>query len=161
FGLVLAIGIVVDDAIVVVENVERFMGMGHSPLEASRKAMDEVSGPVIGIAMVLCAVFVPTAFLAGISGQFFKQFALTIAVSTVIWAFNSLTLSRALCALMLKPHGHGGHGHADALPRLGIVLLGGLIAAFFLAPRIGPMFGIEIGHGGHGEEAGGHATSEN
>src|SRR5205823_6909301 len=77
FGLVLAIGIVVDDAIVVVENVERYLSMGHDPREASRKAMDEVSGPVIGIALVLCAVFVPTAFLAGITGQFFKQFALT------------------------------------------------------------------------------------
>src|SRR5262249_34216721 len=81
FGLVLAIGIVVDDAIVVVENVERYLAMGFSPLESSRKAMDEVSGPVIGIALVLCAVFVPTAFLAGIPGQFFKQFALTIAAS--------------------------------------------------------------------------------
>ena len=164
FGLVLAIGIVVDDAIVVVENVERFMAMGESPLEASRKAMDEVSGPVIGIAMVLCAVFVPTAFLAGISGQFFKQFALTIAVSTVISAFNSLTLSPALCALLLKPHGHKGeghesHGHADALPRLGIVIIGGLLAVFFLGPRLGPMFGIEMGHGGHGEEASTHPVS--
>src|SRR5207253_4304269 len=128
FGLVLAIGIVVDDAIVVVENVERYLAMGFPPLEASRKAMDEVSGPVIGIALVLCAVFVPTAFLAGITGQFFKQFALTIATSTVISAFNSLTLSPALCALMLKAHGHGdkeggheAHAHAEALPRLGIV----------------------------------------
>src|SRR5262249_16590113 len=126
FGLVLAIGIVVDDAIVVVENVERYLAMGETPLEASRKAMDEVAGPVVGIALVLCAVFVPTAFLAGITGQFFKQFALTIAVSTLISAFNSLTLSPALCALMLKPHAHGhgdakdGHGHppppAEALP---------------------------------------------
>src|SRR6516162_3020706 len=129
FGLVLAIGIVVDDAIVVVENVERYLAMGESPVEASRKAMDEVSGPVIGIALVLCAVFVPTAFLAGISGQFYKQFALTIAASTLISAFNSLTLSPALCALMLTGHGHGegdeGHAHAraEALPRLGIVII--------------------------------------
>ncbi len=156
FGLVLAIGIVVDDAIVVVENVERFLAMGLTPLEASRKAMDEVSGPVIGIALVLCAVFVPTAALAGISGQFFKQFALTIATSTVISAFNSLTLSPALCALMLKPHAHGeGHGHADALPRLGIVIIGGLAAMFILAPMAAPLFGIEMGHGGHGEAHGG------
>jgi multidrug efflux pump len=151
FGLVLAIGIVVDDAIVVVENVERYLAMGETPLEASRKAMDEVSGPVIGIAMVLCAVFVPTAFLAGITGQFFRQFALTIAVSTVISAFNSLTLSPALCAIMLKGHGtgdgHDSHGHADALPRLGIVVIGGLLAVLFLGPRLGPMFGIEMGHG--------------
>jgi multidrug efflux pump len=161
FGLVLAIGIVVDDAIVVVENVERYLAMGHSPKEASRKAMDEVSGPVIGIALVLCAVFVPTAFLAGITGQFFKQFALTIATSTIISAFNSLTLSPALCAIMLKGHAHGdkeGHGeHAEALPRLGIVILGGLIAMVYLARFVGPMFGIETGgHGGHEAE---HVTS--
>src|SRR3954454_12302081 len=130
FGLVLAIGIVVDDAIVVVENVERLMGQGLSPRDASRKAMDEVTGPVVAIALVLCAVFVPTAFMAGISGQFYKQFALTIAASTVISAFNSLTLSPALCVLLLKPHGHGEHGHTEALPRLGIVLIVGLVAMF-------------------------------
>jgi len=166
FGLVLAIGIVVDDAIVVVENVERFLAMGFSPLEASRKAMDEVSGPVIGIALVLCAVFVPTAFLAGITGQFFKQFALTIATSTIISAFNSLTLSPALCALMLKPHakghmenGHGEHAQAEALPRLGIVIIGGLLAMVFLGPMVGPWFGIEsTGHGGHGEAADGASS---
>src|SRR5436189_1898277 len=109
FGLVLAIGIVVDDAIVVVENVERHMAMGKSPRDAARAAMTEVTGPVVAIALVLCAVFVPTAFMAGISGQFYKQFALTIAASTVISAFNSLTLSPALCAILLKPHGHGEH----------------------------------------------------
>src|SRR5262245_27124427 len=163
FGLVLAIGIVVDDAIVVVENVERYLAMGESPLEASRKAMDEVSGPVIGIALVLCAVFVPTAFLAGISGQFYKQFALTIAVSTVISAFNSLTLSPALCALMLKPHGHGEHGggggsHAEAVPRLGVVIIGGLIAMLYLSPLLAPLFGVEMGHG-HGDEAAADAAS--
>ena len=113
FGLVLAIGIVVDDAIVVVENVERLMATGLSPRDASRKAMDEVTGPVIAISLVLCAVFVPTAFMAGISGQFYKQFALTIAASTVISAFNSLTLSPALCALLLKPHGHGEGEHGE------------------------------------------------
>src|SRR5262249_53261121 len=138
-----------------------------SPLEASRKAMDEVSGPVIGIALVLCAVFVPTAFLAGITGQFFKQFALTIATSTLISAFNSLTLSPALCAILLKPHGHAHkdnghetHAQAEALPRLGIVILGGLAAMVFLGPVLGPLFGIEAaGHGGHGEAAGTHAVS--
>jgi len=105
FGLVLAIGIVVDDAIVVVENVERNMALGLKPLEATRKAMDEVTGPIIAIALVLCAVFVPTAFISGLSGQFYKQFAITIAISTVISAFNSLTLSPALSAVLLKPHG--------------------------------------------------------
>jgi hydrophobe/amphiphile efflux-1 (HAE1) family protein len=105
FGLVLAIGIVVDDAIVVVENVERWLEQGVPPREAARKAMDEVTGPVIAVALVLCAVFVPCAFLGGISGQFFRQFAVTIAVSTVISAFNSLTLSPALAAILLKPHG--------------------------------------------------------
>src|SRR5581483_8769525 len=131
FGMVLAIGIVVDDAIVVVENVETHLSRGLSPREASRKAMTEVTGPVIAIALVLCAVFVPTAFMAGISGQFYKQFALTIAASTVISAFNSLTLSPALCAILLKPHGHG-HAKEDALPRLGIAILGGLLALAFL-----------------------------
>ncbi|HTF22294.1 MAG TPA: efflux RND transporter permease subunit [Candidatus Limnocylindria bacterium] len=105
FGLVLAIGIVVDDAIVVVENVERNIALGHEPHEATRHAMEEVSGPIVAIALVLCAVFVPTAFIVGLSGEFYKQFALTIAISTVISAFNSLTLSPALAALLLKPHG--------------------------------------------------------
>ena len=105
FGLVLAIGIVVDDAIVVVENVERWLAEGLSPRDAAIRAMEEVTGPVIAVALVLCAVFVPCAFISGITGQFFRQFALTIAVSTVISAFNSLTLSPALAAVLLKPHG--------------------------------------------------------
>jgi multidrug efflux pump len=104
FGLVLAIGIVVDDAIVVVENVERNIALGYEPHEATRRAMQEVSGPIVAIALVLCAVFVPTAFIVGLSGEFYKQFALTIAISTVISAFNSLTLSPALAALLLKAH---------------------------------------------------------
>jgi multidrug efflux pump len=104
FGLVLAIGIVVDDAIVVVENVERNIALGLSPRDATRRAMDEVSGPIIAIALVLCAVFVPIGFIPGLSGQFYKQFALTIAISTVISALNSLTLSPALSALLLRSH---------------------------------------------------------
>ncbi|MCC6509350.1 MAG: efflux RND transporter permease subunit [Pirellulaceae bacterium] len=104
FGLVLAIGIVVDDAIVVVENVERHIGLGLTPRQASYKAMEEVTPAVIAIAVGLSAVFVPTAFLSGLTGQFYRQFALTIAVSTLISAFNSLTLAPALCALLLKPH---------------------------------------------------------
>jgi len=105
FGIVLAIGIVVDDAIVVVENVERNLGLGMGPVEASKKAMDEVFGAVIAVALVLTAVFVPTAFITGISGEFYRQFALTIAVSTIISAFNSVTLSPALAAILLQPHG--------------------------------------------------------
>ena len=105
FGLVLAIGIVVDDAIVVVENVERHMGEGLSAKEAARMAMDEVSGALVAIALVLSCVFVPCAFISGVTGQFFRQFALTIATATVISAFNSLTLSPALSAILLKPKG--------------------------------------------------------
>ncbi|MFQ3194847.1 MAG: multidrug efflux pump [Colwellia sp.] len=104
FGLVLAIGIVVDDAIVVVENVERNIEKGLTPLEATKVAMTEVTGPIIAIALVLSAVFIPTAFISGVSGQFYKQFALTITISTIISAFNSLTLSPALAALLLKSH---------------------------------------------------------
>src|SRR6202000_158738 len=100
FGLVLASGIVVDDAIVVVENVERNMSAGMSPIEAAHKTMEEVGGALISIALTLCAVFVPSAFLSGISGLFFRQFAVTIAASTVISCFVSLTLSPALCALL-------------------------------------------------------------
>ena len=106
FGLVLAIGIVVDDAIVVVENVERNLANGLSPRDAARKSMDEVGGALIAIALVLTAVFVPVAFIGGISGQFYKQFALAIATATVISAFVSLTLSPALAAALLKPHVH-------------------------------------------------------
>ena len=104
FGLVLAVGIVVDDAIVVVENVERNIAAGMSPKEAAHRTMDEVGGALVSIALTLCAVFVPSAFLSGISGQFFRQFAVTIAASTVISLIVSLTLSPALCALLLRPH---------------------------------------------------------
>ncbi|RRN64480.1 efflux RND transporter permease subunit [Caulobacter sp. 602-1] len=104
FGLVLAIGIVVDDAIVVVENVERNISLGLAPADATRKAMSEVTGPIISTALVLCAVFIPTAFISGLSGQFYRQFALTIAISTVISAINSLTLSPALAAVLLRSH---------------------------------------------------------
>ncbi|MDR4306849.1 multidrug efflux RND transporter permease subunit [Chelatococcus sambhunathii] len=107
FGLILAIGIVVDDAIVVVENVERNIALGKTPREAAHATMDEVGTAVVAIALVLCAVFVPTAFIPGISGIFYKQFALTIATATVLSAIVSLTLSPALCALLLRPHQHG------------------------------------------------------
>ena len=104
FGLVLAVGIVVDDAIVVVENVERNIAAGMTPKEAAHRTMDEVGGALVSIALTLCAVFIPSAFLSGISGQFFRQFAVTIAASTVISCFVSLTLSPALCALLLRTH---------------------------------------------------------
>jgi hydrophobe/amphiphile efflux-1 (HAE1) family protein len=106
FGLVLAIGIVVDDAIVVVENVERYIEQGMPPREAAHKTMDEVGGALLAIALVLCAVFVPTAFITGLQGSFYRQFAITIASATVISCFVSLTLSPALAALLLRPHGH-------------------------------------------------------
>src|SRR6185295_4982470 len=103
FGLVLAIGLVVDDAIVVVEAVERHIEDGLSPKEAAFKAMEEISGPVVGIALVLSAVFVPTAFIPGITGRLYQQFAVTIAISVILSAFNALSLSPALAALILKP----------------------------------------------------------
>ncbi|HZZ81242.1 MAG TPA: multidrug efflux RND transporter permease subunit [Gemmataceae bacterium] len=121
FGLVLAIGIVVDDAIVVVEAVEHHIEHGLAPREATIKAMEQVSGPVVAIGLVLIAVFIPCAFISGIIGQFFRQFALTIAVSTLISAFNSLTLSPALSALLLKPRTKGVY---QTLPRFAFVLLG-------------------------------------
>ena len=120
FGLVLAIGIVVDDAIVVVENVERNIARGLSSYDAARQAMNEVTGPIVATALVLCAVFVPTAFISGLTGQFYKQFALTIAISTMISAFNSLTLSPALCAVLLKDH----HAPKDWLSRVMEALFG-------------------------------------
>ena len=126
FGLVLAIGIVVDDAIVVVENVERNIEMGLSPRAAAHQAMREVSGPIIAIALVLCAVFVPMAFLSGVTGQFYKQFATTIAISTVISAINSLTLSPALAAMLLKEH----HAPKDRLTRIIDSLFGWLFRPF-------------------------------
>lgn len=110
FGLVLSIGIVVDDAIVVVENVERHLARGLKPRDAALAAMKEVTGPILVITAVLAAVFVPTAFMGGLSGQFYRQFALTIAISTVLSAVNSLTLSPALSALWLRPHAPAGHG---------------------------------------------------
>lgn len=126
FGLVLAIGIVVDDAIVVVENVERHLSLGLTARAATRKAMQEVVGPIIATSLVLAAVFVPTAFIVGVSGAFYKQFALTIAVSTLISAFNSLTLSPALCALLLDR----AHHNQDAFTRFLDWLLGRFFRGF-------------------------------
>ena len=125
--MVLAIGIVVDDAIVVVENIERWIEQGYAPREAAYKAMDEVTAAVIAIAFGLTAVFVPVAFVSGITGQFYRQFALTIAVSTLLSAFNSLTLSPALGALLLRPRdGQAGLVH----PRASTSLLGWFFRLF-------------------------------
>jgi multidrug efflux pump len=133
FGLVLAIGIVVDDAIVVVEAVEHHLENGLSPRDATIKAMEQVSGPVIAVGLVLSAVFVPCAFITGITGQFFRQFAVTIAVSTLISAFNSLTLSPALTAVLLRPL---DKGTAPPLPRLVYPLAGAWLGWKLLAPLL-------------------------
>ena len=126
FGLVLAIGIVVDDAIVVVENVERNIANGLNPHDATVQAMKEVSGPIIAIALVLCAVFIPIAFVSGLTGQFYRQFALTIAISTVISAFSSLTLAPALSAALLQSH----HAPKDRLTRIMDAVFGRFFAGF-------------------------------
>ena len=126
FGLVLAIGIVVDDAIVVVENVERHIESGKSPRDAAHQAMSEVSGPIVAITLVLASVFVPLAFLGGVTGQFYKQFAVTIAAAVIISGFNSLTLSPALAAMLLQPHG----AKKDALGRWIERVFGRFFAAF-------------------------------
>jgi multidrug efflux pump len=126
FGLVLAIGIVVDDAIVVVENVERHIESGKSPRDAAHQAMSEVSGPIVAITLVLSSVFIPLAFLGGVTGQFYKQFAVTIAAAVIISGFNSLTLSPALAAMLLQPHG----ARKDALGRWIERIFGRVFAAF-------------------------------
>jgi multidrug efflux pump len=140
FGLVLAIGIVVDDAIVVVEAIEHHIEEGLTPRQAAHKAMDEVSAPVIAVALVLSAVFVPCAFITGITGQFFRQFALTIAVSTIISAFNSLTLSPALAALLLPPRG----AKKDWPGRLLDLLLGWFFRLFNVAFRRGTSLYVRV-----------------
>ncbi len=145
FGLVLAIGIVVDDAIVVVEAVEHHIEHGMAPRDATIRAMEQVSGPVIAVGLVLSAVFVPCAFITGITGQFFRQFALTIAVSTVISAFNSLTLSPALAALLLKPR---AKNKVEPLPRFAFVLILGWVGYQFggplLQPHVNSLFDIYV-----------------
>ncbi len=157
FGMVLAIGIVVDDAIVVVENVERWMAKGLAPREATIQAMDEITGPIIAITLVLCAVFVPTAFMAGIAGQLYRQFALTIAAATVISAINAMTMAPARAVALIKPHPAGQeHGEHQALPRLAIALLAGLIAEFFLEAFTLGRLGIASGE--EGPEAGTHGS---
>ena len=128
FGLVLAVGIVVDDAIVVVEAVQHHIDAGMPPKDATARAMDEVAGPVIAVGLVLAAVFVPCIFISGIIGQFFRQFAVTIAISTLISAFNSLTLSPALCALLLKK---GDEQNSEPLPKAAYFGIGAAVVAYF------------------------------
>jgi multidrug efflux pump subunit AcrB len=145
FGLVLAIGIVVDDAIVVVENIERWMAKGLEAREATLKAMDEITGPVIAITLVLSSVFIPTAFITGLSGQFYRQFALTIAASTIISAINALPMAPARAVQLIKPHRpeHAAEGR-EALPRWGIAQIFAFLAYRFLTPVVAPQFGIVL-----------------
>jgi NodT family efflux transporter outer membrane factor (OMF) lipoprotein len=142
FGLVLAIGIVVDDAIVVVENISRWMAKGLDRREATLKAMAEITGPVIAITLVLSSVFIPTAFISGISGQFYRQFALTIAVATIISAINALTMAPARAVQLIRPHGSGHESEKrEALPRVGVVLLFGLLGYELLGHQIAVLLG--------------------
>jgi multidrug efflux pump len=152
FGLVLAIGIVVDDAIVVLENIERLMATGLNAHDATIQAMAEITGPIIAITLVLISVFLPAAFLPGISGQFYRQFALTIAASMIISAINAMTLtpSRAV-AIFKTEEGHGGgHEHQrEALPWWIFAVVGGLVTASLLKPLVAPQMGLPL----HEEEA--------
>jgi multidrug efflux pump len=162
FGLVLAIGIVVDDAIVVVENIERWMAKGLPPREATIKAMDEITGPVIAITLVLSSVFIPTAFMAGIAGQFYRQFALTIAASTIISAINAMTMAPARAVTLIKPHVHGEESHREAMPRWGIALLIGYLVYRIIGPTVMAMMGLSSpghGHGAEAAEAAEHSTA--
>ena len=149
FGLVLAIGIVVDDAIVVLENIERQMALGHDVRTATIKAMDEITGPILAITLVLCAVFIPCCFMGGVSGAFFRQFAVTIATSTVISAINALTMTPSRAVLIFKTEQtEAGHEHKrEALPWWIFAVLGGLLTAW-IGPRFVPHLpGITQGEG--------------
>src|SRR5215470_6493158 len=156
FGLVLAIGIVVDDAIVVVENVERWMAQGLPPREATIKALDEITGPVIAITLVLSSVFIPTAFNPGISGQFYRQFALTIAAATIISAINAMTMAPARAVTLIKPHAHGEE-RREALPRFAVIVLVAFLVDLLLEGRLAHLLGI--GGGGHEPAGHGHDAS--
>ncbi|CAN5426438.1 efflux RND transporter permease subunit [soil metagenome] len=145
FGLVLAIGIVVDDAIVVLENIERWLAEGLSVRDATIKAMDEITGPIIAITLVLSCVFLPSAFLGGITGQFFRQFALTIAVSMIISAINAMTMTPARAASIFGGRKHGAHGHDDgreALPWWFFGIVGGVVSVWLLESFLDAKLGI-------------------
>jgi hydrophobe/amphiphile efflux-1 (HAE1) family protein len=154
FGLVLAIGIVVDDAIVVLENIERWLDKGYGVREATIKAMDEITGPILAITLVLSAVFLPAAFLGGITGQFFRQFALTIAASMIISAVNAMTMTPARATAIFggrKP-GHHGHGSGrEALPWWFFALVGGAVSLWLMWPLAAPRLGLPSGEEGQGE----------
>src|SRR5205807_1022992 len=141
FGLVLAIGIVVDDAIVVLENIERLIATGLDARSATIKAMEEITGPIIAITLVLCSVFLPSVFITGITGQFYRQFALTISVAMIISAINALTLTPSRAVVIFKQE--GGHGHKrEAVPWWLFAVLGGLLT-LWLGPRfLGGYFGL-------------------
>jgi multidrug efflux pump len=159
FGLVLAIGIVVDDAIVVLENIERMMARGHDPRTATIKAMDEVTGPIVAVGLVLCAVFVPCAFISGITGQFFHQFAVTIAVSTVISAINAITMTPSRAVMIFKADHEKGrsHHHREALPWWIFGVLGGILTAwlgrkYLLDDHVFNWLGQQYLHAGHAQQ---------
>src|ERR1700756_414675 len=150
FGLVLAIGIVVDDSIVVLENIERWLEKGLPVREATINAMTEITGPIFAITLVLSSVLLPSAFLGGITGQFFRQFALTISVSMIISAINAMTMTPARATSIFagrKPGHHGDQGK-EALPWWFFALLGGLASVWLLAPVLGPQLGLRVGEPG-------------
>jgi multidrug efflux pump len=150
FGLVLAIGIVVDDAIVVLENIERLIATGLDVRTATIKAMDEVTGPIVAVALVLCAVFVPCAFISGITGQFFRQFAVTIAVSTVISAINAVTMTPSRAVLIFKAEGPGkGHRNPEALPWWIFGAAGGMLTVWLGESYLAGRFGLPRAGGKH------------
>src|SRR5438128_11421909 len=156
FGLVLAIGIVVDDAIVVLENIERWLDKGLPVREATIKAMSEITGPILAITLVLSSVFLPSAFLGGITGQFFRQFALTIAASMMISAVNAMTMTPARAASIFagrKPGAHGSEGK-EALPWWSFALFGGLLSVWLLKSIFGTQLGLEPVDAGEGAPGG-------
>src|SRR5246127_1467887 len=150
FGLVLAIGIVVDDAIVVLENIERWLEEGLPVREATINAMNEITGPILAITLVLSSVLLPSAFLGGITGQFFRQFALTISVSMLLSAVNAMTMTPARAAWIFGSHKQGAHGDEgkEALPWWFFGLVGGLVSVWLLAPVLGPQLGLRVGEPG-------------
>ncbi len=155
FGLVLAIGIVVDDAIVVLENIERWLAKGLPVREATIKAMDEITGPILAITLVLSSVFLPAAFLGGITGQFFRQFALTIAASMIISAINAMTMTPARATAIFGGRKHGEHGHGsgrEALPWWFFAFVGGGLSLHYLWPLAAPSFALPVGEEGGGGE---------